>query len=71
MGKYLTFCGSNITSTIMFFFKPVHSMVSLSDLVLCKTLILVSISTYVDNVIKKVPISSKIGIRVQLSTSKI
>ena len=43
----------------------------MSDLVLCNPLIWVSISTYSDDGTTKVPISEKIGVRVQRSTSEI
>ena len=51
--------------------KPFHTAASLSELVLNTHFILVSISTYIDNVTVKVPISAIVGVRVQVWTSKI
>ena len=51
--------------------KPVRKIFSLSELVMRTHFIWVSIGKYVENGTVKVPISAKIGVRVQGSTSKI
>ena len=51
--------------------KPIHITTSLSGMVIRNPFIWVSISTYVNNGIIKVPISAEIGVRIQQSTSKI
>ena len=66
------FYGTNISSTkIYFLIKNIHRTALLSELVLHTHLIWVSISKYIDNGTAKVPISAKIGVRVQGPTSEI
>ena len=69
---FYAFCGTNIHFTKgIFKIKLIRSTVFLSELVLCNDFIWVSISTYAYNGTAKVPISAKIGVRVQGLTSKI
>ena len=68
--KIDVFCGANISYT-NFFNKLIHSTAFFYDIVLCVQFIWISISKYVNNGTTKVPISAKIGIRVQGSSSKI
>ena len=55
----------------MYLIQPIHNNAYFSDVVMGTPFIWVSISKYVDNGTAKVPISAKIGVRVQGSTSEI
>ena len=55
----------NIQTNEFFWIEPFHRPAYLSNIVLRNFSIWVSISTYVDSGTAKVPISAKIGVRVQ------
>ena len=66
------FCGTNISLTSIYFnITLINSTASLSNRVIRTPFIWFSISRYVDNDTTKVPILTKIGVCVQLSSSKI